>query len=127
MVSSSQAKPIADRLNQIQQTLPASVRLIAVSKQVSTEAIRLAYEAGVRDFGESRIQEVAEKQAALHDLADITWHLIGHLQSNKAARALDYFQWIHSIDSLKLAEKLNQLAIDRPVKPNVLLQVKTVT
>lgn len=124
MTSSSQTKAIADRLAQIQQTLPPSVKLIAVSKQVSPEAMRTAYEAGVRDFGESRIQEVASKQAALQDLTDITWHLIGHLQSNKAAKALECFQWIHSLDSLKLAERLNQLAIDRPVKPNVLLQVK---
>jgi hypothetical protein len=124
MTSSSQTHPIADRLNQIRQTLPESVKLIAVSKQVSVEAMRIAYEAGVRDFGESRLQEVVDKQVALQDLTDITWHLIGHLQSNKAAKALECFQWIHSLDSLKLAAKLNQLAIDRPVKPNVLLQVK---
>lgn len=124
MTSAAQPDMIADRLNHIRQTIPDSVRLVAVSKQASTEAMRAAYEAGIRDFGESRIQEVAAKQAALKDLADITWHLIGHLQSNKAARALEQFQWIHSLDSLKLAERLNQLAIDRPIKPTVLLQVK---
>lgn len=116
--------PIATRLSEIRSTVPANVKLIAVSKQVSIDAIRLAYAAGVRDFGESRIQEAAEKQAALQDLPDITWHLIGHLQSNKAAKALQLFQWIHSIDSLKLAQRLNQLAAEQQVQPQVCLQVK---
>lgn len=116
--------PIAARLYEIRQTVPAPVRLIAVSKQVSIAAIRQAYEAGVRDFGESRIQEAASKQEALQDLTDITWHLIGHLQTNKAVKALQLFQWIHSIDSLKLAQKLDQLAADQSVQPKVCLQVK---
>jgi PLP dependent protein len=115
---------IADRLAQIRQTLPESVKLIAVTKQVSVEALRAAYAAGIRDFGESRIQETVDKQAQLADLPDITWHLIGHLQSNKAAKALELFQWIHSVDSLKLAQRLDQLAAELPQKPNVCLQVK---
>lgn len=115
---------IAQRITQIRQTLPSSVRLIAVTKQVSVTAMRAAYEAGVRDFGESRIQEAIDKQAQLHDLPDLTWHLIGHLQSNKAAKALEHFQWIHSLDSLKLAQRLDQLAAERAIKPNLLLQVK---
>jgi PLP dependent protein len=115
---------IAERLLQIRQTLPPSVKLIAVTKQVPVEALRAAYAAGLRDFGESRIQETIDKQAQLADLPDITWHLIGHLQSNKAAKALELFQWIHSVDSLKLAQRLNQLAADLPQPPNVCLQVK---
>jgi PLP dependent protein len=115
---------IAERLLQIRQTLPPSVKLIAVTKQVSVEALRAAHAAGLRDFGESRIQETIDKQAQLADLPDITWHLIGHLQSNKAAKALELFQWIHSIDSLKLAQRLDQLAADLPQPPNVCLQVK---
>ncbi|NJL41298.1 MAG: YggS family pyridoxal phosphate-dependent enzyme [Leptolyngbyaceae cyanobacterium SM1_4_3] len=115
---------IAERLSQIRQTLPLSTRLIAVTKQVSVEAMREAYAAGVRDFGESRIQEAAQKQAQLQDLADVTWHLIGHLQTNKAAKALELFQWIHSLDSRKLAERLDQLAANLPQKPNLCLQVK---
>jgi pyridoxal phosphate enzyme (YggS family) len=124
MTSSFSVDQIAERLVQIQQTIPASVKLIAVSKQVSVDAMRAAYEAGIRDFGESRIQEATEKQAQLHDLPDITWHFIGHLQTNKAARALEQFQWIHSLDSLKLAQKLNQLATERAESPNLCLQVK---
>ncbi|MFE1746353.1 YggS family pyridoxal phosphate-dependent enzyme [Coleofasciculus sp. H7-2] len=115
---------IAQRLFQIRQQLPESVRLIAVTKQVSPEAMREAYAAGVRDFGESRISEAELKQAQLQDLPDITWHLIGHLQSNKARKALEQFQWIHSIDSLKLAQRLNQLALELSRPPFICLQVK---
>lgn len=115
---------LAERLEQIRQTLPATVKLIAVTKQIPVEAIRAAYELGIRDFGESRIQEAAAKQAELQNLTDITWHLIGHLQTNKAAKALEQFQWIHSLDSLKLAQRLNQAAADRSIKPKACLQVK---
>jgi PLP dependent protein len=115
---------IADRIAKIRQQIPETVRLIAVSKQVSVEAIRLAYAAGIRDFGESRIQEVADKQTLLQDLPDITWHLIGHLQANKAAKALQQFQWIHSVDNLKLAQRLDRLAEELSYQPQACLQVK---
>jgi pyridoxal phosphate enzyme (YggS family) len=100
------------------------VRLIAVTKRVSTELMREAYTAGIRDFAESRIQEAASKQAELQDLADITWHLIGHLQTNKARKALELFSWIHSVDNLPLAQRLNILAAELGVHPKVCLQVK---
>ncbi|HEY9659803.1 MAG TPA: YggS family pyridoxal phosphate-dependent enzyme [Allocoleopsis sp.] len=121
-VSSTDA--IARRISEIRQTLPDSVKLVAVTKQVSVEAMRAAYAAGVRDFGESRLQEAAAKQAQLQDLSDVTWHFIGHLQSNKAAKALEQFQWIHSVDSLKLAQRLDKLAADLTVRPTICLQVK---
>lgn len=111
-------------LNFIRQQLPAHVRLIAVTKQVSVEAMRQAYEAGIRDFGESRLQEALPKQTQLQDLTDICWHFIGHLQSNKAKKVLEHFQWIHTCDSLKLAERLNRLAAELSCSPNVCLQVK---
>lgn len=119
-----EAEKIAERLHQVRQTIPDAVKLIAVTKQVPVELMRAAYEAGVRDFGESRIQEAVEKQAQLEDLTDVTWHLIGHLQSNKASKALELFQWIHSIDSLKLAKRLDQLAAEQAITPKVCLQVK---
>lgn len=81
------------------------VRLVAVSKTVSAESVREAFEAGLRDFGENRVQEAAAKQPLLADL-DITWHFIGHLQTNKAKRARELFDWVHSVDSARLAEKL---------------------
>jgi hypothetical protein len=87
---------------------PEEVKLIAVSKMVSAERIRQAYDAGLRDFGENRVQEAQEKRPALAGL-DITWHLIGHLQTNKVKPARELFQWVHSIDSFRLAEKLDRV------------------
>ncbi|MEH1937946.1 MAG: YggS family pyridoxal phosphate-dependent enzyme [Nostoc sp.] len=115
---------ISERIVTIRSSLPTSVRLIAVSKQVSAQAIRSAYAAGIRDFAESRIQEAASKQAELQDLPDITWHFIGHLQANKAKKAIEQFPWIHSVDNLKLAQRLDQLAQQLGVSPQVCLQVK---
>ncbi|MEH2061895.1 MAG: YggS family pyridoxal phosphate-dependent enzyme [Nostoc sp.] len=115
---------ISERIVSIRSSLPTSVRLIAVSKQVSAQAIRSAYNAGIRDFGESRIQEAASKQAELQDLPDITWHFIGHLQGNKAKKAIEQFPWIHSVDNLKLAQRLDELAQQLGVSPQVCLQVK---
>ena len=115
---------ISDRFAHIRASLPSTVRLIAVTKRVSIELMREAYTAGIRDFAESRIQEAASKQAELQDLADITWHLIGHLQTNKARKALELFSWIHSVDNLPLAQRLNTLAAELGVNPKVCLQVK---
>ncbi|MDB9305467.1 YggS family pyridoxal phosphate-dependent enzyme [Nodularia spumigena CS-591/12] len=115
---------ISERITTIRASLPPSVRLIAVSKTFPAEDIRAAYNAGIRDFGENRIQEAASKQAELQDLPDITWHFIGGLQSNKAKKALELFDWIHSVDNLKLAQRLNQLAQQLGVSPQVCLQVK---
>lgn len=115
---------IHERILTLRSSLPDSVRLIAVTKQVSPEAMRCAYAAGIRDFGESRIQEAASKQAQLQDLSDLTWHFIGHLQSNKAKKVIEQFQWIQSVDNLKLAQRLNQLAQQLEVSPQVCLQVK---
>ncbi|MFB2839381.1 YggS family pyridoxal phosphate-dependent enzyme [Floridanema evergladense] len=123
-MSSSQLSTITDRIATVRQQLPETVRLIAVSKQVPVEAMREAYSAGIRDFGESRLPEAALKQSQLQDLPDITWHLIGHLQTNKAKKALEHFQWIHSLDSLKLAQTLDRLAKSMSINPQVLLQVK---
>ncbi|MFO5495099.1 MAG: YggS family pyridoxal phosphate-dependent enzyme [Cuspidothrix sp.] len=115
---------ITDNVTQIQTSLPSTVRLIAVTKRVSTDLMREAYAAGLRDFAESRIQEAASKQAELQDLPDITWHFIGHLQTNKAKKALELFSWIHSVDSLPLAQRLNTLAQELDLSPNVCLQIK---
>ena len=115
---------LAFRIAAIRSSLPASVKLIAVTKQIPTDAMRSAYAAGIRDFGESRIQEAASKQTELQDLSDITWHFIGNLQANKAKKAIELFRWIHSVDNLKLAQRLNQLAQQLGVSPLVCLQVK---
>ncbi|MGP0129649.1 MAG: YggS family pyridoxal phosphate-dependent enzyme [cyanobacterium endosymbiont of Rhopalodia musculus] len=115
---------IAQRLNRIRQQLPSHVRLIAVTKQVSVPQMRAAYESGIRDFAESRIQEAISKQEQLNDLKDICWHFIGHLQANKVKKVLLHFDWIHSADSLKIVRRLNRLAAESSLSPKVCLQVK---
>ena len=115
---------ITERIVNIRQQLPAGVRLIAVTKQVSVDAMREAYAAGIRDFGESKVQEAEAKLAQLGEMPDLNWHFIGHLQSNKAKKALEQFQWIHTCDSLKLAQRLDRLAAELSLKPQVCLQVK---
>lgn len=122
--SQSAFSDLSVRINTIRAQIPNSVRLIAVTKQFPASVIRIAYAAGIRDFGENRIQEAETKQAELHDLPDITWHFIGNLQSNKAKKALELFQWIHSLDNLKLAQRLNDLATQLNLNPCVCLQVK---
>ena len=86
----------------------ADVRLVAVSKTHPVESVREAFAAGVRDFGENRVQEAEPKIAASADLtaAGARWHLVGHLQSNKARRAAGLFELVQSIDSLELAQRL---------------------
>ncbi|MFZ1010828.1 MAG: YggS family pyridoxal phosphate-dependent enzyme [Candidatus Sulfotelmatobacter sp.] len=111
---------VSDNVAAVREHINAAVRragrntegiaLMAVSKTHPPETIREAYEAGLRIFGENRVQEFAGKFDALVDLRDAEWHLIGHLQTNKAAKAVDLFRAVDSVDSLKLAEKLNAAA-----------------
>ena len=118
------ATMIAERLHQIHSQIPPQVKLVAVSKYTTTAAIRAAYAAGVRDFGESRVQDAKLKQVELADLTDITWHMIGSLQSNKAKQAIAQFDWIHSLDRLSLAEQCDRLIAESGKSPKLLLQVK---
>jgi pyridoxal phosphate enzyme (YggS family) len=103
---------------------PEEITLMAVSKTVEPERIRQAYQAGMRVFGENRVQEFAGKSDALAELKDAEWHLIGHLQSNKASKAAKLFQGIDSTDSLRLAEKLNQAAQQSGKVLPVLVEIK---
>src|SRR5882757_2279908 len=86
------------------------ITLMGVSKPFPVDHIREAYSAGLRVFGENRVQEFAEKAPSLRDLQNAEWHLIGHLQSNKAAKATELFGAVDSVDSVKLAERLNAAA-----------------
>jgi PLP dependent protein len=115
---------IAHNIETIRRDLPASVKLMAVSKQVPAALMREAYAVGIRDFGESRIQEAQAKQAELADLPDICWHLIGHLQGNKVRKAVEIFDWIHSVDSLKLLQQIDRVCGELVTKIDVCLQVK---
>lgn len=89
---------------------PDSITLMGVSKVVEPARIRQAYQAGIRIFGENRVQEFEGKSSALKDLQEAEWRLIGHLQTNKAKKAVDFFQAVDSVDSVRLVEKLNQAA-----------------
>ena len=123
---------IADRLAEVRERIgaaarsagrdPSSVRLIAVSKTFPLDLIREAYAAGHRDFGENRVQEALEKADASPDLS-IAWHLLGHLQTNKARRAAGTFHTVHPIDSADLLRKIAAAAVEAGTSPELLIQV----
>jgi hypothetical protein len=102
---------------------PAEVTLVAVSKTHPAEAVRAAWSAGIRDFGENRVQEAEPKIAATADLAGVRWHLVGHLQSNKARRAAALFEVVQSVDSLDLARRLSRAAAEAGRTLRALVQV----
>jgi pyridoxal phosphate enzyme (YggS family) len=102
---------------------PEEIALMAVSKTFPPEIIREAYGAGQRLFGENRVQEFNEKAVALQALAGAEWHMIGHLQTNKAAKAAELFNAVDSVDSLRLAEKLNAAAQKAGKRLPVLIEI----
>jgi PLP dependent protein len=102
---------------------PGEIALMAVTKTFPPERIREAYDAGLRLFGENRVQEFAGKAEALSDLRDADWHMIGHLQTNKAANAAELFSAVDSVDSLRLAQKLNSAAQELGKKLAVLIEI----
>ena len=123
---------IAEKLNEVKEKIEGAkakqspdkqheVRLIAVTKNHDVQAMREAIDAGVTDIGENRIQEAKEKFATLD--RDVTWHLIGHLQTNKAKQAVKIFDLIHSVDTLHLAEAINNAAAGINKVQKVLVQV----
>ncbi len=131
MLTQSKIDEIAARLTAVRERIaraarraerdPAAVRLVLASKTQPPAAIRAAYAAGAREFGENYVQEAAAKQDALADLGDLRWHLIGHLQTNKARDAANRFALIHSLDSARLAAALGRA---RPVpRVAVLIEV----
>jgi PLP dependent protein len=100
---------------------PAQVRLVAVTKTQPTPAIFEAYGLGLRDLGENRVEEAAAKVPALPP--DIVWHMIGHIQSRKARQAVSLFEFVHSVDSLRLALRLDRIASQGPQPLPVLLEI----
>jgi PLP dependent protein len=100
----------------------SDITIVAVSKTFSAAAIRSAFEAGLRHFGENRVQERESKAPEVSDLA-ATWHLVGHLQSNKARRAAHLFSRVDSVDSVALAQKLQSAAAEEQKKLPVLIEV----
>jgi pyridoxal phosphate enzyme (YggS family) len=113
---------IRRRISEALQGDSRAVRLVAVSKTQTPEAIRAAFDAGVRDFGENYVQDAMQKIAALRDLA-ATWHFIGHLQGNKAREVAEAFDWVHGIDRLRIAEALSKARPESKEPLDVCIQV----
>ena len=128
----SSATDIASNLIQVREKIarsaaradrdPSSVRLVAVSKTFPWERIGDAYDCGLRDFGENRVQEFQQKLPHLQ-LPEISFHLIGHLQTNKVSQAVD-FHWVQTVDSQRLALRLNEAASKANKKISILIEVK---
>jgi pyridoxal phosphate enzyme (YggS family) len=119
---------VAENLARVRARVPPGVTLVAVSKTQPPEALREAYAAGQRDFGENYAQEWRDKAAALADLADIAWHFIGALQTNKvkylvAAPGAPRATWVHTVDRLALAEELSKRSARAGGTTRVLLEV----
>jgi len=124
---------IAENIARVQERLAAAARrarrhpdaitLMGVSKTFPVEAIREAHAAGLRVFGENRVQEFAEKALGVSELVGAEWHLIGHLQSNKASKAAEIFHAVDAVDSLRLAEKLDAAANKLGKKLALLIEV----
>ena len=123
---------IADRLTEVRSRIaaaarsagrdPSSIQLIAVSKTFPIELVREAYAAGQRDFGENRVQEALQKIESAAGL-EVRWHLLGHLQTNKARKAGAAFATIQSVDSIELLQKLDLAAVEAGATPELLIQV----
>lgn len=112
---------VKDNIYKINASLPQNVTLIAVSKTKPVEDIKEAYEAGIRDFGENKVQEMLTKIDELND--DIRWHLIGHLQRNKVKYIAGKVFLIHSLDSVKLLEEIEKVYKSKNLTANVLIEI----
>lgn len=102
---------------------PETIRLLAVGKSRPAEALRRLAEAGQRDFGENYVQEALDKIAALSDQGQLIWHFIGPLQSNKTRAVAEAFQWVHSVDRLKIAKRLSAQRPEQLPPLNICIQV----
>lgn len=111
---------ICDQLKEINDSIPANVQLVAVSKTKPASDIETAYNCGQRVFGENKVQEMVDKAITLP--IDIEWHLIGHLQTNKVKHIAPFVSLIHSVDSLKLAQEINKQALKNDRKIDCLIQ-----
>lgn len=135
MDNSRQTDAVIDRLQQVQQRIddacarsgrsPADVTIIAITKRKAIDYVVAGAEAGLRHFGENRVEEASVKIPDVRALSPIplTWHMVGHVQSRKAADVLPLFAVVHSLDSVKLAQRFSRLAQERGVTLDVLAQV----
>jgi PLP dependent protein len=111
------------RITKIVGRISDDITLLAVSKGQPAQAIRNAYELGQRHFGENYLQEALEKQQQLSDLTNICWHFIGPVQSNKTRKVAERFDWVHTVDRIKLAQRLSSLRPEDQAPINICLQV----
>ena len=128
-----EARGLADRLDSLRERIvracvrsgraPDSVRLLPVTKGVPTDTVREAMALGLREFGENRVQEAEQKIAGMDPRP--RWHLVGHLQRNKAKRAVELFDVIHSIDSAHLADEISRRAVEMSKRVPCLVEVNT--
>ncbi len=126
---------ITTQLHQLQQRIdtaarhyhrdPTTIRLLAVSKTKPPSAIETAYQAGQRHFGESYLQEALEKISATQALPEICWHYVGPIQSNKSRAIATHFSWVHSVDRLKIAQRLSDQRPQHLPPLNICLQVNS--
>ena len=117
LIDSNEFKTIKD-------SLPRDVNLLAVSKGHSQESVRKLSYYGQLDFGESRLQEAVPKKNDLNDLGQLRWHFVGKLQKNKVRGVIKEFDFIHSVDSLSLIERISRISREEKKTPNIFLQVK---
>lgn len=122
---------LQDNLNEVKKRIteaaaragrnPDKITLIAVSKTKPAEMVKEIYDAGIREFGENKVQEITTKSAILPN--DINWHMIGHLQRNKVKQVIDKVSLIHSVDSMRLAEMISSEAVKKNITVSILLEV----
>lgn len=127
------SKPVVEALDKVRQQIaeaclaagrqPSDVRLLAVSKTKPVEAIQAAYDAGQREFGENYVQEGVDKITALSNLSDCVWHFIGPLQSNKTRLVAEHFDWVQSLERIKIAKRLDQQRPQDAAPLQVLVQI----
>ena len=115
---------VSNALEKINDSLPVGVNLLAVSKGHNCESIRKLSGFGQLDFGESRLQEAIQKKIDLNDLKQLRWHFVGRLQKNKVRGVIKEFDFIHSVDSLPLLERISRISQEEQKTPNIFLQVK---
>ena len=114
----------SNEFRKIKDSLPSGVNLLAVSKGHHHESIRKLSDYGQLDFGESRLQEAIPKKIDLRDLKQLRWHFVGTLQKNKVRGVIKEFDFIHSVDSLPLLERISRISQEEQKTPNIFLQVK---
>ena len=114
----------SNEFKKIKGSLPLGANLLAVSKGHDHESIRKLFDFGQLDFGESRLQEAIPKKKYLNDLKQLKWHFVGKLQKNKVRGVIKEFNFIHSVDSLSLIERISRISQEEQKIPNIFLQVK---